>query len=70
MPLSNYTRPGLNWRPSACEADIMATQPLVLVEFVFRLVVQQNLCGCIIGSIGCDVCVCVCGVCGEVGRGV
>ena len=24
-----YTRPGSNWRPSACEADVIATRPLV-----------------------------------------
>ena len=26
-----YTRPGSNWRPSACEADVIATRPLVQV---------------------------------------
>ena len=26
---SKYTRPGSNWRPSACEADVIATRPLV-----------------------------------------
>ena len=25
-----YTRPGSNWRPSACEADVIATRPQVL----------------------------------------
>jgi hypothetical protein len=24
-----YTRPGSNWRPSACQADVIATRPLV-----------------------------------------
>ena len=27
--LKKYTRPGSNWRPSACEADVIATRPLV-----------------------------------------
>ena len=27
-----YTWPGSNWRPSACEADVIATRPQVLVE--------------------------------------
>ena len=26
----NYTWPGSNWRPSACEADVIATRPQVL----------------------------------------
>ena len=26
-----YTWPGSNWRPSACEADVIATRPQVLV---------------------------------------
>ena len=26
-PCRNYTRPGSNWRPSACEADVIATRP-------------------------------------------
>ena len=45
---SVYTSPGLNWRPSACEADVMATRPEVLAmlvcEFSFRclLNVFQN----------------------------
>ena len=25
-----YTWPGSNWRPSACEADVIATRPQVL----------------------------------------
>ena len=25
-----YTQPGSNWRPSACEADVIATRPWVL----------------------------------------
>ena len=29
--IQNYTRPGSNWRPSACEADVIATRPRVLV---------------------------------------
>ena len=28
--LSTYTWPGSNWRPSACEADVIATRPQVL----------------------------------------
>ena len=27
---TTYTWPGSNWRPSACEADVMATRPQVL----------------------------------------
>ena len=26
-----YTWPGSNWRPSACEADVIATRPQVLL---------------------------------------
>jgi hypothetical protein len=26
-----YTWPGSNWRPSACEADVIATRPQVLM---------------------------------------
>ena len=29
--IQNYTRPGSNWRLSACEADVIATRPRVLV---------------------------------------
>ena len=29
-PPENYTWPGSNWRPSACEADVIATRPQVL----------------------------------------
>ena len=30
MPLvQKYTWPGSNWRPSACEADVIATRPQV-----------------------------------------
>ena len=29
-----YTWPGSNWRPSACEADVIATRPQVLVTVV------------------------------------
>ena len=29
--IQNYTRPGSNWRPSACEADVLATKPRELV---------------------------------------
>ena len=28
---STYTWPGSNWRPSACEADVIATRPQVLL---------------------------------------
>ena len=28
-----YTRPGSNWRPSACEADVIATRPLVPLRY-------------------------------------
>ena len=31
-----YTRPGSNWRPSACEADVIATRPLVQVIAIWR----------------------------------
>ena len=31
-----YTRPGSNWRPSACEADVIATRPQVLCFFRLR----------------------------------
>ena len=31
-----YTRPGSNWRPSACEADVIATRPLVQVIAILR----------------------------------
>ena len=27
---AKYTWPGSNWRPSACEADVIATRPQVL----------------------------------------
>ena len=27
-----YTQPGLNWRPSACYADVIATRPWVLMH--------------------------------------
>ena len=30
MKLLKYTQPGSNWRPSACEADVIATRPWVL----------------------------------------
>ena len=29
---SKYTWPGSNWRPSACEADVIATRPQVHVQ--------------------------------------
>ena len=32
-PNAMYTRPGSNWRPSACYADVIATRPRVLVDF-------------------------------------
>ena len=31
VPTSTYTWPGSNWRPSACEADVIATRPQVLL---------------------------------------
>ena len=31
---SKYTWPGSNWRPSACEADVIATRPQVLMHIV------------------------------------
>ena len=30
----SYTWPGSNWRPSACEADVIATRPQVLLPLV------------------------------------
>jgi hypothetical protein len=33
----NYTRPGSNWRPSACAADVVATRPLVPVTIVYEI---------------------------------
>lgn len=30
--LCTYTQPGSNWRPSACEADVIATRPQVHVQ--------------------------------------
>jgi hypothetical protein len=30
LRLAKYTWPGSNWRPSACEADVIATRPQVL----------------------------------------
>ena len=35
-----YTQPGSNWRPSACEADVIATRPWVLLPILWR----QGLC--------------------------
>ena len=32
-----YTWPGSNWRPSACEADVIATRPQVLDNFSNRV---------------------------------
>ena len=32
-----YTWPGSNWRPSACEADVIATRPQVLWKMWCRL---------------------------------
>ena len=32
-----YTWPGSNWRPSACEADVIATRPQVLLYMLGRL---------------------------------
>ena len=29
----SYTWPGSNWRPSACEADVIATRPQVLLPW-------------------------------------
>ena len=30
LQIAKYTWPGSNWRPSACEADVIATRPQVL----------------------------------------
>ena len=35
-----YTQPGLDWRPAACEADVIATRPWVLLPILWR----QGLC--------------------------
>jgi hypothetical protein len=35
-PTVQYTWPGSNWRPSACEADVIATRPQVLELFCQR----------------------------------
>jgi hypothetical protein len=32
--VTKYTWPGSNWRPSACEADVIATRPQVLLQSV------------------------------------
>ena len=33
---SQYTWPGSNWRPSACEADVIATRPQVRIHFYIQ----------------------------------
>ena len=44
-----YTWPGSNWRPSACEADVIATRPQVLlthcVHVTFACICNRNLPG-------------------------
>ena len=32
LQIAKYTWPGSNWRPSACEADVIATRPQVRVQ--------------------------------------
>ena len=32
--VTKYTWPGSNWRPSACEADVVAARPQVLLQSV------------------------------------
>ena len=36
--IKQYTWPGSNWRPSACEADVIATRPQVLAKALLRFV--------------------------------
>ena len=38
-----YTWPGSNWRPSACEADVIATRPQVLV-LILKTKLAYQLC--------------------------
>jgi hypothetical protein len=38
-----YTWPGSNWRPSACEADVIATRPQVLLQEIDRSGLLQNV---------------------------
>ena len=38
----SYTWPGLNWRPSACEADVIATRPRVLVTMRQSTLIQTQ----------------------------
>ena len=47
LTLSLYTWPGSSWRPSACEADVIATRPQVLVMAVpvCRLLAAQHWSG-------------------------
>ena len=33
----NYTQPGSNWRPSACQADVIAARPWVPAEAEARV---------------------------------
>ena len=40
--LPAYTRPGSNWRPSACEADVIATRPRVLVTICQSTLIQTR----------------------------
>ena len=43
-----YTRPGSNWRPSACEADVIATRPLVQVIAIWRAHSSVRSCVCFV----------------------
>jgi hypothetical protein len=41
--VEQYTWPGSNWRPSACEADVIATRPQVLLLRKLAMVHQSQL---------------------------
>ena len=45
-----YTQPGSNWRPSACQADVIATRPWVLLMLLFLAIIscsnREALVGC------------------------
>ena len=43
LPRKEYTWPGSNWRPSACEADVIATRPQVLDIMLCVLDVRNYL---------------------------
>ena len=40
-----YTWPGSNWRPSACEADVIATRPQVPDLKAEQLSIVRSMCG-------------------------